>query len=65
MLHRDNVNRKSTVKSLQEEIASLHVELLEVRQANAILQGRMKRMHDDTARLGGRVSSLCSFKASG
>ncbi|WWD16794.1 hypothetical protein CI109_101226 [Kwoniella shandongensis] len=50
----DNVNRKTAIKSLQDDIASLQAELLQVRQANLVLQAKVKRMHRDAGKLGGQ-----------
>nr|XP_019049945.1 hypothetical protein I302_00365 [Kwoniella bestiolae CBS 10118]OCF28875.1 hypothetical protein I302_00365 [Kwoniella bestiolae CBS 10118] len=43
----DNVSRKTIIKGLQDDIAALHTELLEVRQANLILQAKIKRVQKD------------------
>lgn len=42
----ENISRKSLIQSLQDQIAALQVELLQVRQQNAVLQRRMTRMED-------------------
>lgn len=55
MVSSENVNRKTIIKSLQDEIASLHVELLEIRHANVLLQAKVKRNRDDPSGLGGKV----------
>ncbi|WWC87556.1 uncharacterized protein L201_002446 [Kwoniella dendrophila CBS 6074] len=39
----DNVTRKTMIKGLQDDIAKLHVELIEIRQANLILQAKLKK----------------------
>lgn len=47
----ENISRKSLIQSLQDQIAVLQVELLEVRQQNAVLQRSMKAMQDGQERL--------------
>ncbi|WVQ63007.1 uncharacterized protein L199_001156 [Kwoniella botswanensis] len=56
----DNVSRKSMIKGLQDDIAALHTELLEVRQANLILQAKIKRVQKDANKniLGGNGSQV-------
>ncbi|KAK6906907.1 hypothetical protein I203_100896 [Kwoniella mangroviensis CBS 8507] len=56
----DNVSRKSMIKGLQDDIAALHTELLEVRQANLILQAKMKKAQRDANQslLGGNASQI-------
>jgi hypothetical protein len=42
--------RRTTVKTLQDEIGKLHVELLELRQANILLSSQVKRLQNEAAR---------------
>ncbi|OCF78350.1 hypothetical protein I204_00288 [Kwoniella mangroviensis CBS 8886] len=56
----DNVSRKSMIKGLQDDIAAFHTELLEVRQANLVLQAKMKKAQRDANQslLGGNASQI-------
>ncbi|WVQ83533.1 hypothetical protein IAT38_005674 [Cryptococcus sp. DSM 104549] len=51
----DNVDRKKTIKLLQDEIAFLQGELLDVRQSNLSLKAKVKRMERDNGRIGGQA----------
>ncbi|WVR04087.1 hypothetical protein IAU60_001086 [Kwoniella sp. DSM 27419] len=52
----ENIHRKAMIKSLQDDLRLVHMELSEVRQANVLLQARVKRMQTEAGKLGdGRV----------
>ncbi|WVF66721.1 hypothetical protein IAT40_001463 [Kwoniella sp. CBS 6097] len=48
----ENINRKAIIKGLQNDIAVLHNELVEVRQANMVLQAQVKRMQREAGKMG-------------
>ncbi|WWC59950.1 uncharacterized protein I303_102513 [Kwoniella dejecticola CBS 10117] len=48
----DNVGRKNTIKSLEDDIARLNIELLNVRRANFKLRARLENVQREKSRSG-------------
>jgi hypothetical protein len=57
LMRSDNALRKTTVKTLQDEIAKLHVEVLQLRETNLVLSSKIKRMEVKASRAVDQVSS--------
>ena len=55
-MHSDNALRKTTVKTLQDEIANLHVEVLQLRETNLALSSKIKRMEVKASTTADQVS---------